>query len=102
MMDIAELAKQEDVDAAIRQHPYSPHNTVLYLWPSTIITAPDFIGISHLIRVTPGQNPGEQLTEFRILLPKEIKPEQKQAIEDFDDLTVRALDRKSTRLNSSH
>lgn len=92
MMDIAELAKQEDIDAAIRQHPYSPHNTVLYLWPSTIITAPDFIGISHLIRVTPGQNPGEQLTEFRILLPKEIKPEQQQAIEDFDDLTVRALE----------
>src|SRR3546814_17716622 len=27
-----------------------------------------------------------------ILLPKEIKPEQKQAIEDFDDLTVRALE----------
>lgn len=92
MMDIAEIAKQEDVDAAIRQHAYSPHNTVLYLWPSTIITAPDFIGISHLIRVTPGQNPGEQLTEFRILLPKEIKPEEKQTIEDFDDLTVRALE----------
>jgi phenylpropionate dioxygenase-like ring-hydroxylating dioxygenase large terminal subunit len=92
MMDIAEIAKQPDVDAAIRQHPYSPHNTVLYLWPCTIITAPDFIGISHLIRVMPGKNPGEQLTEFRILLPKEIKPEERQTIEDFDDLTVRALE----------
>src|SRR3546814_15393700 len=61
MMDIAELAKQEDVDAAIRQHPYSPHNTVLYLWPSTIITAPDFIGISHLIRVTPGDRKSTRL-----------------------------------------
>lgn len=92
MMDVAEIAKQDDVDAAISKHPYSPHNTVLYLWPTTIITAPDFIGISHLIRVTPGQNPGEQLTEFRILFPKDIKPEEKQTIEDFDSLTIHALE----------
>lgn len=94
MMDVAELSKSPDIDAAIRQHPYSPHNTVLYLWPNTIITAPDFIGISHLIRVTPGQNPGEQLTEFRVLLPKEIQPEERKAIEDFDDLTVHALEQE--------
>jgi phenylpropionate dioxygenase-like ring-hydroxylating dioxygenase large terminal subunit len=92
MMDVAEMSKNSDLETAIRQHPYSPHNTVLYLWPNTIITAPDFIGISHLIRVTPGQKPGEQLTEFRILLPKQIKPEERKSIEDFDDLTIHALE----------
>src|SRR3546814_5950733 len=31
MMEIPELAKQEDVDAAHRQHTYSPTHTVHYL-----------------------------------------------------------------------
>lgn len=94
MVDVNEMAKAADVDAVIEQHPYSPFNVVLYIWPNTIITAPDFVGISHLLRLTPGKRPGEQLTDFRILFPKETTPEQQKAIDDFDDLTIEALEQE--------
>lgn len=92
MTHVADMAKAPDVDAAIDALPHTPANMVLYLWPNTIITVPDFIGISHLLRITPGVRPGEQLTDFRILLPKESTPEEVALIEAFDDLTVLALE----------
>ena len=92
MSHVADVAKAPDVEVAIEALPHTPANMVLYLWPNTIITVPDFIGISHLLRITPGARPGEQLTDFRILLPKESTPDELAQIKAFDDLTVLALE----------
>lgn len=92
MNDILELAKQEDISSAISSYPYSPFNTVLYLWPNTIITAPDFIGIVHLIRITPGVSAGLQHTDFRVLHPKVMTDEERDHTEAFDKVTIEALE----------
>jgi hypothetical protein len=92
MNDILKIAKQEDIYKAILAHPYSPYNTVLYLWPNTIITAPDFVGIVHLIRITPGLSAGSQHTDFRILHPKLMTDEEREGTEAFDKVTIKALE----------
>lgn len=93
MNSIEELAEQEgDVDSIVADLDYSPFNVVLYLWPNTIITAPDFIRISHLVRLMPGKEPFKQRTDFRILHPKDMGEDERKIVQEFDAATIVALE----------
>jgi nitrite reductase/ring-hydroxylating ferredoxin subunit len=92
MNEVRDMAAAEDVDAVLDGLAFSPYNTVLYIWPNTILTAPDFIGIRHLVRLFPGEQPHQQLTSFRILLPKEMTDDERALIGAFDAVTVAALE----------
>lgn len=93
MNSIEELAaKDGDVGEVLEGLDYSPFNVVLYLWPNTIITAPDFIRISHLVRLMPGKEPWKQLTDFRILHPKDMGEDERKIVQEFDASTIVALE----------
>ena len=48
------MAEADDVETVLDGLQYAPYNTVLYLWPNTVITAPDFIGIRFINSAVPG------------------------------------------------
>lgn len=92
MNAIDEIAAADDVEAEIDGLGFSPFNTVLYLWPNTVITAPDFIRISHLVRLMPGELPYKQRTDFRILHPTDMGEDERKIVQDFDAATIVALE----------
>ncbi len=92
MNEVRDMAEAPDIDAVLDGLAFSPYNTVLYIWPNTILTAPDFIGIRHLVRLFPGRQPHQQLTDFRILLPAEMTDDERAMISAFDAVTVAALE----------
>jgi hypothetical protein len=92
MNEVETMAEADDDEATLDGLAYAPYNTVLYVWPNTVITAPDFIGIRHLVRLFPGEQPHQQLTDFRILVPKEMTDEERAMVAAFDEITVVALE----------
>ena len=46
----------DDVESVLDGLEHAPYNTVLYLWPNTVITAPDFVGIRFITRLFPGRH----------------------------------------------
>ncbi|HEY1969807.1 MAG TPA: aromatic ring-hydroxylating dioxygenase subunit alpha [Pseudonocardia sp.] len=94
MNEVRDMAAAPDVDAVLDGLAFSPYNTVLYIWPNTVLTAPDFIGIRHLVRLFPGERPHQQLTDFRILLPQQMTDDERAMISAFDAVTVAALEQE--------
>lgn len=80
---VTEMAAAPDVETVLDGLEAAPYNTVLYLWPNTIITAPDFVGIRFITRVFPGREPNEQLTDNRIMLPADMSADERAAIGPF-------------------
>ncbi len=83
MNAVTEMASAPDVEKVLDGLDAAPYNTVLYLWPNTIITAPDFVGIRFVTRVFPGRQPNQQLTDNRIMLPADMSPDERAAIGPF-------------------
>ena len=92
MNEVQEMAVAPDVEEVLDGLAYAPYNTVLYLWPNTVITAPDFIGIRFINRLFPGREPHLQFTDYRTLVPANMSDEQRAVIEPFQDVTRTALE----------
>lgn len=71
----------------------APYTKVLFLFPNVVITGDDAgKSFSHLIRITPGAGPGEQLTDFRMVKRPGLPPETETFIEEFAKVTLYALE----------
>ncbi|CAJ1511080.1 aromatic ring-hydroxylating oxygenase subunit alpha [[Mycobacterium] burgundiense] len=89
---VKEMAAAPDVEAVLDSLTSAPYNTVLYLWPNTIITAPDFADIRFITRLFPGRRPDTQLTDNRIMLKANMTDEERAAIGPFYELASVALE----------
>lgn len=70
-----------------------PYIKVLFLFPNVVITGDDATqNFSHLIRVTPGDGPGEQLTDVRMVKRPNLPPETQSFLEEFAKVTLYALE----------
>lgn len=70
-----------------------PYIKVLFLFPNVVITGDDAgQSFSHLIRITPGEVPGAQLTDFRMLKRPNLPPETESFLEEFMKVTLYALE----------
>lgn len=95
MRTIKDLADQSDEEIIARcQEPGSNLLTVLFVFPNTVITVPEFIPLCHIIRISPGPTPGEQLTDFRVFARPGLDEDQEQAMKLFSELTVYALEQE--------
>jgi nitrite reductase/ring-hydroxylating ferredoxin subunit len=92
MNEVMEMATAPDVEAVLDGLDSAPYNTVLYLWPNTIITAPESIGIRFVTRLFPGREPREQLTDNRIMLPTNMTDDERAAATPFYELSRIALE----------
>jgi phenylpropionate dioxygenase-like ring-hydroxylating dioxygenase large terminal subunit len=95
MRGINDLVGLSDEEIAERcQEPGTNLLTVLFLFPNTVITVSEFVPLCHIIRVTPGATPGEQLTDFRIFARPGLDEDQQQLMKTFSELTVYALEQE--------
>lgn len=89
---VKEMATEPDVEAVLDDLASAPYNTVLYLWPNTIITAPEFADIRFVTRLFPGRQPDQQLTDNRIMLKANMSDEERAAVGPFYELARVALE----------
>jgi phenylpropionate dioxygenase-like ring-hydroxylating dioxygenase large terminal subunit len=89
--DFAGLSEGEVRQRLVKEVPFT---RVLFLFPNVVITHDDLgaIPLAHVIRVTPGDNPNSQLTDFRIVCRGNPSPEARAILEDMAKLTVYALE----------
>jgi phenylpropionate dioxygenase-like ring-hydroxylating dioxygenase large terminal subunit len=92
MNEVVQMAEADDVESVLDGLQYSPYNTVLYLWPNTVITAPDFIDIRFINRLFPGHQPHEQMTHYRTMVPAHMSDDQRAMVEPFQQVTRTAVE----------
>jgi phenylpropionate dioxygenase-like ring-hydroxylating dioxygenase large terminal subunit len=92
--NVPELAELDEKELERQVEQAAPFSTVLYLFPNVVITHSemDLAPLVHLIRITPGSDVSEQLTDFRILKRNNITPEADAAFDDMAKMTLYALE----------